>query len=52
MDDGWKLQIEPAEVSDSARYSCKAVNIAGNSEKYYDLNVLGKGWLPVHLTLV
>ena len=42
LDNGWKLQIEETEISDATRYSCKATNIAGDAEKYYDLNVLGR----------
>ena len=41
LDDGWRLQIVDAEIADSTRYSCHAKNVAGESEKYYDLNVLG-----------
>ena len=40
---GWKLEIRSAKVDDTARYSCKAKNIAGEAEKYFDLLVLGKG---------
>ena len=42
LDENWKLQIRRADISDTARYSCKATNIAGTAEKYFDLNVLGK----------
>ena len=45
MDNGWKLQIEPAKVEDATRYSCKAENVAGDAEKYYDLSVLGRSIL-------
>ena len=42
LDDGWRIQISEAKTSDIARYSCRAVNKAGNAEKYFDLQVLGK----------
>ena len=42
VDGGWKLEIDQAEVDDAARYSCRAKNVAGQSEKYYDLHVLGE----------
>ena len=42
LDENWKLQIRRADISDTARYFCKATNIAGTAEKYFDLNVLGK----------
>ena len=41
LDQNWKLQIRRADISDTARYSCKATNVAGVAEKYFDLNVLG-----------
>ena len=41
LDQSWKLQIRRADISDTARYSCKATNVAGVAEKYFDLNVLG-----------
>ncbi len=43
IDKGWKLRLRHARVKDMARYSCKAKNIAGEAEKYFDLHVLGKG---------
>jgi hemicentin len=42
LENGMKLKVTFAEVKDSARYSCRAVNVAGQSEKYFDLNILGK----------
>jgi len=42
LDDGWRLYIPHAGVSHASRYSCRAENIAGISEKHFDLNVLGK----------
>ena len=44
LDGGLRLKVNFAKVRDSARYSCRAVNVAGQSEKYFDLNILGK-WL-------
>ena len=41
LDQQWRLQIKQAEITDTARYSCKATNVAGEAEKYFDLNVLG-----------
>ena len=41
FDLGRKLQINNAGVDDSARYSCVARNLAGESEKNFDVNVLG-----------
>ena len=42
VDNGWKLRVRHARVADTGRYSCRAKNIAGETEKYYDLNVLGE----------
>ena len=40
--DGAKiLQIRTTDTTDTARYSCRAKNVAGEAEKYFDLNVLG-----------
>lgn len=39
---GRRLQIRNAQVSDTGRYSCRAKNVAGETKKYFDLNVLGK----------
>ena len=41
LDDGWRLQIPHAGISHASRYSCRAENIAGISEKHFDLSVLG-----------
>ncbi|XP_064650190.1 hemicentin-1-like isoform X2 [Lineus longissimus] len=40
LENGYKLKVSFAKVRDSARYSCRAVNVAGQSEKYFDLNIL------------
>jgi len=51
LDDGWRLYIAQAEVSHASRYSCRAENIAGVSEKHFDLNVLGKFQIPPTCTI-
>ncbi|XP_056379622.1 hemicentin-1 isoform X2 [Hyla sarda] len=38
--DGSVLQIEDAQVKDAGRYSCEAVNVAGKTEKNYNVNIL------------
>lgn len=35
-------QISRVHVQDSGRYTCEATNIAGKTEKNYNLNVWGK----------
>jgi len=45
LDDGWRLHISSAGNSHASRYSCRAENIAGISEKHFDLTVLGKSKL-------
>ncbi|XP_053380218.1 hemicentin-1-like [Mercenaria mercenaria] len=40
LNDGWTLRIISANVSDSARYICRAQNPAGQGEKAFDLDVL------------
>ncbi|XP_065811778.1 hemicentin-1 [Labrus bergylta] len=37
--DGSVLKVESAQVQDSGRYSCQATNVAGKTEKNYNLNV-------------
>jgi len=39
--DGWRLHIAYAGISHASRYSCRAENLAGISEKHFDLSVLG-----------
>ncbi|XP_059503813.1 hemicentin-1 isoform X2 [Stegostoma tigrinum] len=41
-DDGSALKIEAAQVLDAGRYTCEATNVAGKTEKNYNLNV----WVP------
>ncbi|XP_071373120.1 hemicentin-1, partial [Centroberyx affinis] len=38
-EDGSLLKIDSAQVQDSGRYTCEATNIAGKTEKNYNLNV-------------
>ncbi|XP_041648005.1 hemicentin-1 [Cheilinus undulatus] len=37
--DGSVLKLDSAQVQDSGRYSCEATNVAGKTEKNYNLNV-------------
>ncbi|XP_061594740.1 hemicentin-1 [Cololabis saira] len=37
--DGSFLKVDSAQVQDSGRYTCEAINIAGKTEKNYNLNV-------------
>ena len=41
LDGGWKLQILKTTVNNAGRYSCRAKNVAGESEKFFDLQVVG-----------
>lgn len=41
-DDGKHLTITKAEVSDTARYKCRAKNVAGETDKAFDLDVYGE----------
>ncbi|XP_033885551.3 hemicentin-1-like isoform X1 [Acipenser ruthenus] len=40
--DGSTLKIDGAQVQDMGRYTCEATNVAGKTEKNYNLNV----WVP------
>ena len=42
LDNGWRLLIDGAEVKHTGRYSCRATNKAGKTEKFYDLDVFGE----------
>lgn len=42
LHDGRFLQLKNAQVSDTGRYVCVAANVAGLSDRKYDLNVHGK----------
>nr|XP_054608122.1 hemicentin-1 isoform X2 [Nothobranchius furzeri] len=37
--DGSSLKVNSAQVQDSGRYTCEATNVAGKTEKNYNLNV-------------
>ncbi|XP_039591708.1 hemicentin-1 isoform X2 [Polypterus senegalus] len=41
-EDGSTLKIESSQVQDTGRYTCEATNIAGKTEKNFNLNV----WVP------
>ncbi|KAI5614770.1 hemicentin-1 isoform X1 [Silurus asotus] len=41
-EDGSVLQIASAQIQDTGRYTCEATNVAGKTEKNYNLNV----WVP------
>ncbi|XP_019355735.1 hemicentin-1 isoform X2 [Alligator mississippiensis] len=41
-EDGSVLKIEGAQVQDTGRYMCEATNVAGKTEKNYNVNV----WVP------
>ncbi|KAM7409728.1 hypothetical protein PAMA_001291 [Pampus argenteus] len=38
---GSLLKVDSAQVQDSGRYTCEAINVAGKTEKNYNLNVWG-----------
>ena len=42
LHDGRFLQLKNAQVSDTGRYVCVAANVAGLSDRKYDLNVHGE----------
>ncbi|CAO2637188.1 Hmcn1, partial [Lemmus lemmus] len=41
-EDGSVLKIEEAQVQDTGRYTCEATNVAGKTEKNYNVNI----WVP------
>nr|XP_048286978.1 hemicentin-1 isoform X1 [Myodes glareolus] len=41
-EDGSVLKIEDAQVQDTGRYTCEATNVAGKTEKNYNVNI----WVP------
>ncbi|KAJ0032742.1 hypothetical protein NQD34_002823 [Periophthalmus magnuspinnatus] len=41
-EDGSLLKISRAQMQDSGRYTCEATNVAGKTDKNYNLNVWGK----------
>lgn len=42
LDNGWTLEIRSAVLDDTARFTCRAENVAGQNEKSFDLSVLGR----------
>lgn len=42
LDDGWTLELRNTNPEDTARYTCRATNVAGQNEKVFDLQVLSK----------
>lgn len=36
-------KVDRAEVGDTGRYTCEALNLVGRSEKHFNLNVWGEG---------
>ncbi|XP_078498867.1 hemicentin-1 [Lissotriton helveticus] len=58
LDEGRVLHLRNAQVSDTGRYVCIAVNVAGQTEKKYDVNVhvppsiLGDFGVPENITVV
>lgn len=42
VNNGKMLKLFKVSAEDAGRYSCKAINIAGTSQKHFSVNVLGK----------
>ena len=42
VNNGKILKLFRASPEDAGRYSCKAVNVAGTSQKHFNIDVLGK----------
>ena len=40
--DGKELVIRLADLPDTAKYTCEARNLAGESERSFDIDVLGE----------
>lgn len=41
LHNGKILKLLKATVDDAGQYSCKAINVAGSSEKLFNLDILG-----------
>ncbi|XP_006907796.1 hemicentin-1 isoform X1 [Pteropus alecto] len=44
-ENGSVLKIEDAQVQDTGRYTCEATNVAGKTEKNYNVNI----WIPPNI---
>ncbi|XP_077013357.1 hemicentin-1 isoform X4 [Tamandua tetradactyla] len=44
-ENGSMLKIEEAQVQDTGRYTCEATNVAGKTEKNYNVNI----WVPPNI---
>nr|XP_051676343.1 hemicentin-1 isoform X2 [Oryctolagus cuniculus] len=44
-ENGGVLKIEDAQVQDAGRYTCEATNVAGKTEKNYNVNI----WVPPNI---
>lgn len=42
LNEGRLLRIQDAQVADTGRYTCIAVNVAGKADRKYDVNVHGE----------
>lgn len=42
VNNGKILKLFKATPKDAGRYSCRAINVAGSSQKYFNIDVLGK----------
>ncbi|XP_061680955.1 hemicentin-1 isoform X2 [Syngnathoides biaculeatus] len=58
LDEGRVLQIKDAKVSDTGRYTCIAINVAGQADRKYDITVhvpptiLGEVQFPKNVSVV
>jgi hemicentin len=46
VNNGKILKLFKVTAEDAGRYSCKATNIAGTSQKYFSIDVLEKENIP------
>lgn len=47
LNEGRLLQIKNVKVSDTGRYTCVAVNTAGQADSRHDISVHGMGYVPI-----